>query len=226
MEANLKDEGFATARSAMQIAPTEIENVLWYSDFMSEHENAREAIQILKDTIHLMPEEKALYLTLARTYVNLNQIEDTKETLNRMLALEDIETEEYVNVANLYLHLNEADEASRIIKKAISDNPSPDFAESRDLIYSVLKLGDSAAALQLISDLEPAPSLIRLIRCSNRTCSPPINSSCPHLVSLKTRSTGSSLRRKRSEVLPAMFPKQTRTTLPTTAQGSIIGQLN
>ena len=67
-----------------------------------------------------MPEEKALYLTLARTYVNLNQIEDTKETLNRMLALEDIETEEYVNVANLYLHLNEADEASRIIKK-----PSP-----------------------------------------------------------------------------------------------------
>lgn len=156
MEANLKDEGFATARSAMQIAPTEIENVLWYSDFMSEHENAREAIQILKDTIHLMPEEKALYLTLARTYVNLNQIEDTKETLNRMLALEDIETEEYVNVANLYLHLNEADEASRIIKKAISDNPSPDFAESRDLIYSVLKLGDSAAALQLISDLEPA----------------------------------------------------------------------
>ncbi len=87
----------------------------------------------------------ALYLTLARTYVNLNQIENTKETLNRMLALEDIDTEEYINVANLYLHMNQPDEASRIIKKAISDNPSPDFAESRDLVYSVLKLGDSAA---------------------------------------------------------------------------------
>ncbi len=55
MEANLEDEGFATARSAMQIAPTEIENVLWYSDFMSEHDKAREAIQVLKDTIHLRP---------------------------------------------------------------------------------------------------------------------------------------------------------------------------
>ncbi len=73
-----------------------------------------------------------------------------------MLALEDIETEEYVNVANLYLHMNQPDEASLIIKKAISDNPFPDFAESRDLVYSVLKLGDSAAALQLIKDLEPA----------------------------------------------------------------------
>jgi predicted Zn-dependent protease len=156
MAANLEDEGFATARSAMQIAPTEIENVLWYSDFMSEHNNAREAIQVLKDTIHLRPDDKALYLTLARTYVNLNQIEDTKETLDRMLALEDIETEEYVNVANLYLHMDQPDEASRIIKKAISDNPFPDFDESRDLIYSVLKLGDSAAALQLVKDLEPA----------------------------------------------------------------------
>ena len=156
MAANLEDEGFATARSAMQIAPTEIENVLWYSDFMGEHNNAREAIQVLKDTIHLRPDEKALYLTLARTYVNLNQIEDTKETLNRMLALEDIETEEYINVANLYLHMDQPDEASRIIKKAISDNPFPDFDESRDLVYSVLKLGDSAAALQLVKDLEPA----------------------------------------------------------------------
>ncbi len=156
MQANLEDEGFAAARSAMQIAPTEIENVLWYSDFMSEHNNAREAIQVLKDTIHLRPDDKALYLTLARTYVNLNQIDETKETLNRMLELEDIETEEYVNVANLYLHMDQPDEASLIIKKAISDNPFPDFAESCDLVYSVLKLGDAAAALQLVNDLEPA----------------------------------------------------------------------
>ncbi len=156
MKADLEAEGFATARSAMQIAPTEIDNVLWYSDFMSEHNNAREAIQVLKDTIHLRPDDKALYLTLARTYVNLNQIDETKETLNRMLELEDIETEEYVNVANLYLHMDQPDEASQIIKKAISDNPNPDFAESRDLVYSVLKLGDAAAALQLINDLAPA----------------------------------------------------------------------
>ena len=156
MEANLEDEGLAAARSAMQIAPTEIENVLWYSDFMGEHDHARDAIQVLKDTIHLKPDEKALYLTLARTYVNLNQIDDTRETLDQMLALDDIETEEYVNVANLYLHMNQPEEASRIIKKAISDNPFPDFDESRDLMYSVLKLGDASAALQLLKDLEPA----------------------------------------------------------------------
>jgi len=29
MDANLEAEGLATARSAMQIAPTEIENVVW-----------------------------------------------------------------------------------------------------------------------------------------------------------------------------------------------------
>ncbi len=156
MTADLENEGLSTARSALQIAPTDIENVLWFSDFMSQHNRARDTIQLLKDTIQLRPDDKALYLTLARTYVNLNQIEDTKDILNRMLALEDIETEEYIKVANLYLHMNQADEAARVIKKAISDNPSPDFAESRDLVYSVLKLGDSAAARKLLEDLEPA----------------------------------------------------------------------
>ena len=87
--------------------------------------------------------------------MNLNQIEDTKETLNRMLALE-ISKPRNTSTLPTSVASQQADEASRIIKKAISDNPSPDFAESRDLIYSVLKLGDSAAALQLISDLEPA----------------------------------------------------------------------
>lgn len=156
MTAGLEHEGLATARSAFQIAPTEIENILWFSDFMCLHHQTAEAILVLRDAIHLRPSDKTLYLTLARTYANLNQLDETKDTLNRMLALPEIDTEEYVKAANLYLHMGLTDEASSVIKKAISDNPSPDFIESRDLIHSVLKLGDSAAALQLLETLEPA----------------------------------------------------------------------
>ncbi|MFZ3069554.1 MAG: tetratricopeptide repeat protein [Anaerolineaceae bacterium] len=152
----LPDEGMAAARAALQLSPTDLENVLWYSNFTSRNHKEREAIQVLKDTIHLLPDEQALYLTLARTYLSLGETQETKETLNRMLAADNITTEEYVNVANIYLHMNDAEQASAVIKKAISKNPTPDFDETRDLAYSVLRLGDSAAAWQLLQELEDA----------------------------------------------------------------------
>jgi len=152
--AGLRSEGLAAARAALQLAPTELENVLWYSDFCTRNHNEREAIQLLKDTLYLLPDERALYLALARTYLAADEPEEAKQTLSRMLSTEGISTEEYVNVANIYLHMNDSAEASKIIKKAIANNPSPDFAETRDLVTSILRLGDAAAALQLLSELE------------------------------------------------------------------------
>lgn len=153
LNAGLNNEAFNSARASLQIAPTDLDNVLWFSEFMSSQDNEKETIQVLKDALHLRPEDKTLYLTLARTYARLNDLDETKNTLNRMLALEGITTEEYVDVANLYLHLDQTEEASAIIQRAISGNPSPDFQETRDLVYSILRLGDGAAALQLTQEL-------------------------------------------------------------------------
>ena len=152
--AGSRSEGLAAARAALQLAPTDLENMLWYSDFCTRNRNERDAIQLLKDTLHLLPDERALYLALARTYLAAGEPEEAKQTLSRMLATEGISTEEYVNVANIYLHMNDSAEASKIIKKAIANNPSPDFAETRDLVISILRLGDAAAAMQLLSELE------------------------------------------------------------------------
>ena len=153
LTAGLNNEAFNSARASLQIAPADLENVFWFSEFMSDQGNEKESIQVLKDSIHLRPEDKTLYLTLARTYARLNDLEETKSTLNRMLSIEGITTEEYVDVANLYLHLDQTDEASAIIQRAISGNPSPDFQETRNLVYSILRLGDGAAALKLTQEL-------------------------------------------------------------------------
>ena len=119
LKSSLEQEAFNTARASLQIAPSDLENILWFSGFMSDHGNEKEAIQILKDAIHLRPEDKTLYLTLARTYARLGDLDETRNTLDRMLSLEGILTEEYVDVANLYLHLKLTDEASAIIHRAI-----------------------------------------------------------------------------------------------------------
>ncbi len=152
--ADMREESLAAAKATLQLAPTELDNVLWYSSFCSTNGNEREAIQVLKDTLYLLPDEQALYLALARTYLAMGSTAETKETLNRMLARENISTEEYVNVANIYLHMNDSAEAARIIHQAIANNPQPDFVEARELAYTVLRLGDGAAALQLLAELE------------------------------------------------------------------------
>lgn len=152
-QAELKEEAFNIARAALQISPSDVDNLLWFSAFMSENNNEKESIQVLKDALHLRPEEKILYLTLARSYARLGDIEETKKTLNRMLDIEGITTEEYVSVANLYLHLNQVEDASEIIQRAISGNPNPDFGETQNLVYSILRLGDGGTALRLTQDL-------------------------------------------------------------------------
>ena len=153
-DSNLQEEAFNTARAALQIAPSDVDNILWFSSFMNGHENQKESIQVLKDAVHLRPDNEILYLTLARTYAQIDEIEETKATLNKMLTLESISTKEYIDVANLYLNLNETAEASAVIMKAISNNPQPDFEETKDLVYSILRLGDAAAALQLVLNLK------------------------------------------------------------------------
>jgi tetratricopeptide (TPR) repeat protein len=200
LSSGLQSEAFNTARASLQIAPAELENVLWFTGFMNEHDNEKEAIQVLKDAIHLRPEEKTLYLTLARTYARLNDLEETKNTLNRMLAIEGITTEEYVDVANLYLHLDQPEEASAIIQRAISGNPSPDFQETRDLVYSILRLGDGAAALQLTQELSASlgnhpcyPILLSDVLTANRQFLPALEKISPHVQALEFSSDNECL---------------------------------
>jgi tetratricopeptide (TPR) repeat protein len=153
LDSDLRDEAFNTARAALQIAPSDVENLLWFSGFMNEQHNEKETIQVLRDALHLRPENETLYLTLARTYAAAGELAETKETLNKMLTLETMTTKEYIDVANLYLKLNETEEASAVILKALSNNPEPDFEETKDLVYSILRLGDAEAALRLVTDL-------------------------------------------------------------------------
>lgn len=154
VDSGLEEEALITARAAIQIAPSDVDNILWFSDFMNSLGNEKEAIQVLKDAIHLRPDNQSLYLTLARTYAHLDDLPETKACINNMLELDSITTKVYIDIANLYLNLNETEEASAVILKAISDNPLPDFDLSRDLVYSILRLGDAPAALRLVDDIQ------------------------------------------------------------------------
>lgn len=157
LKAGLHSEAFNSARSVYQMEPNNLQNLLWYCNFMAENDNPSESTQVLEDALRLRPDEKAIYLTLAKIYSAEGSKADTKQILHKLLSLENITTEEYINVANLFLNLNEAAEAQQIISKAIADNPQPDFGETRDLAYSVLRFGDPAAAAALLDRVTEQP---------------------------------------------------------------------
>ena len=215
--AGLREEGLAAARATLQLAPTELDNVLWYSSFCGAHENEREAIQVLKDTLHLLPNEQSLFLALARAYLSMGNIEETKETLNRMLAGDNISTEEYVNVANIYLHLNNSAEAARVIRQAIANNPQPEFAEARDLAYTVMRLGDGAAALQLLTELEKPlgahpcfPILKSDILTGNKQLIPALQSLLPLLKEIEFSTTDLTFEVSASPAFEGKLPAYNR----------------
>jgi glycosyltransferase involved in cell wall biosynthesis len=166
LKSGLNAEAFNTARSVFQMESNNLGNLLWYADFMAANDNAGEATQVLEDALRLRPDEKSLYLSLAKIYSADGQQAETKDTLAKLLALENISTEEYINVANLYLHLNEPAEAQQIISKAIADNPDPDSGETRDLVYSILSFGEYWNSFVLLSNMGLNYPIFISDRCS------------------------------------------------------------
>ena len=165
--AGLREESEAAANTALQMAPAQLENVLWFSRFASESSNPRAGIKVLQDAVQLRPDDRSLYLALAQAQINSSEQDAARETLQQLLSLEDISTEEFIRAADIFQHMQLPDEALRVIKQAVLSNPMPDFAESRDLVYTIMSLGDLETATNLLKDLEntharqPAFALLR-----------------------------------------------------------------
>lgn len=152
-KSGLIDQAIESAQNALQLAPTETANVLWFSKFMQTNQRPHEAIQALKDAIFSKPEEQILHLSLARVYLATDAVDESKITLSKMLETPDISTADYLNIAKLYARMNEAQLATEILERAIADNKVITFNEGSEIVYTLLGLGQANIASDFVASL-------------------------------------------------------------------------
>lgn len=151
---DLIEDAKSSARVALQISPHELDNILWYSNFMLANGETQKAIASLKDAIIQSPNNRELYISLSRLYISINDYVSAKSILNDMINLEDISIHEMSNAASIFFHLNDIDKASSLIQKAISSNGQKSFWDLDEIIRMLLLIGEFETAKELVIENE------------------------------------------------------------------------
>jgi tetratricopeptide (TPR) repeat protein len=154
LKSGLIDEAISNAQTALQLASTDSENVLWYAKFMQTNQRPHDAIQALKDAVYLRPYEQVLHLSLAQIYLENKAIDESKITLSKMLETSDISTSDYLKIASLYTQMNETKLATDILERSISENENPNYIECCELGYALLDNQQSSIALDFLDKVK------------------------------------------------------------------------
>ncbi|MCJ7695122.1 MAG: tetratricopeptide repeat protein [Anaerolineaceae bacterium] len=151
VQSNLPGEGIECAKAALQISNENVENLLWYSDFVIANGQPKLAISALREALQKNPAPRSLFLKLAQTYVLVGNHSEAKDVIEKMIKVDDITDQEMHKAADIYLQLNEYEDATRLLKNAILLHSEPDFNILHDLAYSLALLGDFDGSVELIN---------------------------------------------------------------------------
>lgn len=152
--AELQEEAFKSARTALHILPEDTSNLLWFSDFMFRNGQSEPCIQALKEAIKFTPNQKELYLTLAKTHMALNNKQEAGAVISQLVSIEDISTNEMLTAANILYKINDLPQASDVLKKAVGKEEEIDFDTLYQLTNSLVNVGEGEEALSLINSQE------------------------------------------------------------------------
>ena len=154
MMSEFANEGLNSAKAALQIAPNDLENILWFTQFMIKNGQTQQAILSLKNAIRIAPGQRELYITLAKTYVSLGDHAAAKSIITELTDSEDISSKDMHNAANILYQLNDVVEAVKVLKGALLKDQQPEFAVLHDLTYSLQMIGESDSTLELLREYE------------------------------------------------------------------------
>jgi len=150
----LTEDAKSSAKAALQISPHDLDNILWYSNFMVNNGEPQKAISSLKDAIFDSPNNRELYISLSRLYISLGDYASAKSTLNDMINLQDVSIHEMTNAANIFYHLNDVEQASSVLKQAINKNSQKSFWDLDEIVRALLLIGEIETAKELIIENE------------------------------------------------------------------------
>ena len=157
IQAGSVEEGLESANIALQISPDNIQNILWYADFVTEIGAPRHALLVLRNAIVRYPERQDLHLALTKTLFLLGDHSEARKIIEMMVSNRTAETEELQQVAKLLITLNDNETAANVLKSALMSSQSPSTSIIHDLCLSLIKLGDFEGALEIVTSYIEKP---------------------------------------------------------------------
>ncbi len=166
LAADLCDKAQQTAKTALKMAPQDIDNILWYAHFKRRNNEPQEAVKALKEALQIMPDRPDLQYWLSKSLYDNGNLQKAKQILQKVISGSQSPPELLQKAAYLGVQLNEVDLAVNALEKAQQDNMNNDATLVMDLSLCHTMLGERKKALEVLdlSDdiLEEYPQLSML----------------------------------------------------------------
>jgi len=121
LSASLTNQAEAKADEIYQMGSTDIENLLWYSNFMAKLGNAKGEIQGLEQILHFDPVNSIAITRLANIYITNGDLDRANEVLEKLSGAENLENHELRNAVISYLRIGKDQEALNWFNKTVDN---------------------------------------------------------------------------------------------------------
>jgi len=164
--ADLFEKSQNTAKSALKMAPQDIQNILWYADFNNSNDQPQEAVKAIKAALQITPDRPDLQYWLAKYCYASGDTQEASEILKKSISGFQNSPELLSKAAYLGVQLNELDLAVIALEKARQLNSEENATLLMDLSMCHKLLGERKKALEVLdiseSTLKQHPQLSML----------------------------------------------------------------
>jgi tetratricopeptide (TPR) repeat protein len=159
-DAGLTSGALETARLVLNLAPADIDNLIWFAEQALSLQSPLEALDALQRAVELRPQERGLYTLLAKSQMRAGQRQEALATFERISSAPNTGLADLLEAASGLLEFNEPGRAIACLERARSElsglaaGVSPSNAEMLALMTALAKayqrVGNPQAALDAV----------------------------------------------------------------------------
>lgn len=137
-KADLNGKAQDMAKSALKLAPQELDNILWYANFKTNSNEPEQAVKAIQEALQLNPERVELKLWLSKAHLAAGSHMEAQKTLTDLIVNSDPNPEVLHQAAYTCVQLNNLDLAAEALETGKQKQQNPDPLLLMDLaeIYS------------------------------------------------------------------------------------------
>lgn len=165
-KADLKQKAFESAKSALNAAPQDVDNLIWFAQFNTQSNRIDEALQALSEARQISPERLDLILLHAKTLNLQGATEEAIEQLDTLLSNKDVTPSLLHQTAYQYIQTQDLNRAALALEKAVEKCGQIDPLLLMDLSMLYTLMDQRKKALEMVDlpeeNLQESPPLAML----------------------------------------------------------------
>jgi tetratricopeptide (TPR) repeat protein len=157
-KAHLFDKALQAAKSAREMEPTSLDNLIWFADLAEEVQAYDESIDALNYALEIEPDHADLRLNISRIYRKIGDINQAYQTIRKIAEIDQSTNQELRLAAQQLMELDYPEDAIVCLKIAVQRCiEAADYAQCSKSIFELidiyLQVNRQADALQAVDEI-------------------------------------------------------------------------